>query len=269
MILHPDIERIALLGWRVVPAAASKKGLWKGYLDHATTNLDTLERWQHDHAGCCWKVVPQGSGVWALDVDVPSAEHAADGVAVIKAWVDAHGPLPARPHGRSRNGGHLCVFAHTGEAIRSKSGHPAPGIDPRAGRNAFTVSPSPGYRWTVAPWDVAPPKASDWLLKLVQPPPELPKPAFPRIETTDIARRVLFKSIGKILNAGEGQRNDTLNRQAFPVARYVAAGLMSEREATEALYAAARQIGLPHAEITATIQSAFRSGYARPMVAHV
>ena len=268
MTLHPDIERLALLGWRLVPAAPSKKGLWRGYLDHATHDLDQLATWQAEHPGCCWKVVPQGSGVWALDIDVPSQHHAADGVAVVKAWTEAHGPLPARPHGRSRNGGHLCIFKDTGAKIRSKSGHPAPGIDPRAGRNAFTVSPSPGYRWQVAPWDVNPPAAPAWLLTMLAPPPEPPAPAYRPIDTSDRARRALCRALDAIMSAGDGTRNDVLNRRAFTVARYVAAGMIGEHEAIEGLHAAARQIGLPHVEIKSTIQSAFRSGFKKPMEAH-
>jgi len=268
MAIHPDLERVALLGWRVVPATPTKKGLWKGYLDDATCNLEIIEQWQKQHSGCCWKVLPQGSGIWALDVDVPSAEHASDGVAVLKSWTAAHGKLPSHPHGRSKNGGHLCVFRHQSEPIRSKSGYPAPGIDPRAGRNAFTISPSPGYRWAIAPWEVSPPPAPSWLLELIKPPPEPPKPAIKQIATTDTARRVLFRAVSKLMATGDGSRNDALNRQSYPVARFVAAGLMHEQEAVEALYAAARHIGLPHAEIIATIQSAFRSGYRNPVDVH-
>ena len=210
--------------------------------------------------------------MWALDVDVPGADHAADGTLAVKGWVKQHGPLPERPHGRSAGGGHLMVFKDVGDRIKCQSGFPAPGIDPRAGRNAFTVSPSRTakcvYRWKVAPWELNPPVAPQWLLDLLAPPPEPPRPRIPMIPTTDRARKALFRAIEAITLAGEGQRNDTLNRRSYPVARYVAAGLLPENEAIEALYAAGRQIGLPHLEIKATIQSAFRSGFQRPMEAH-
>ena len=270
-MIHPDIERIALLGWRCVPASQSKKGLWKGYIDDATTDLDTLADWSAKHPGCCWKVIPQGSGVWALDVDRAGPEHANDGIAALRELVAEHGAIPDRPHGKSASGGHLLVFKDAGHPIRAKSGYPRPGLDPRAGRCAFTVSPSRtgngSYRWVVAPWELNPPSAPEWLLKLVAPPPEPERPRIPTIATTDRARRALCRAIGRVMDAGEGGRNDTLNAQSYAVSRYVAAGLISEREASEALYAAARQIGLPHPEIRATIQSAFRSGYRHPVAA--
>lgn len=270
-MLHPDIERIALLGWRCVPASRSKKGLWKGYIDDATSDLEQLEQWASKNPGCCWKVIPQGSGVWALDVDRVGPEHANDGIAALKELVSENGDIPDRPHGRSAGGGHLLVFKDAGHPIRTKSGHPRPGLDPRAGRCAFTVSPSRtasgSYRWVVAPWELNPPPAPDWLLKLVAPPLEPTRPRIPAIATTDRARRALGRAVGRVMEAAEGGRNDTLNAQSYAVSRYVAAGLLGEQEASEALYAAARQIGLAHPEIRATIQSAFRSGYRHPVEA--
>jgi hypothetical protein len=84
-------------------------------------------------------------------------------------------------------------------------------------------------------------------------------------QTSDRARRALIRAIDRVAQVGEGGRNDALNRNAYSVARYVAAGLLCEKEAVEALYAAARQTGLPHREIKATLQSAFHSAARRPV----
>jgi hypothetical protein len=75
--------------------------MFEGYLDAATSDLDTLERWSREHPRCNWGVVPVGSGVWALDVDAPSQEHEADGVAALRGLCDRHGPLPPRPQAAS------------------------------------------------------------------------------------------------------------------------------------------------------------------------
>ncbi len=75
--LHPDLEQLALLGWHLIPTARrSRKGLWRGYLDDATHDLDTLARWQAEYPGCNWAVVPGPSGIWALDVDIAGPDHA-------------------------------------------------------------------------------------------------------------------------------------------------------------------------------------------------
>jgi len=272
MTLPRDIEHLALLGWRLFPSTRSRKGMFKGYGQAATADLDTLERWAHEYPGCNWSVIPEGSGIWALDVDVPSPDHAADGVAALRDLTALHGPLPPRPHGRSGGGGHLLVFTDTGAAIRTKTGTPAPGIDPRAGRVSFTVAPSRhrngrAYRWVVAPWELNPPPAPDWLLQLLAPPPAKPLPPRPFIPTTDAARRALDRAYSKVTSAEAGTRNATLNAAAFRVGRWIGAGLLHEREAADALYSAGRAAGLEDVEIRDTLRSGFTAGAARPVEA--
>jgi len=267
--LHPDIERVALLGWRCVPATRSKKGFWVGYIDAATTDLDQLDRWSFAYPRCNWKVIPSGSGVWALDVDVPSRDHKDDGVAVLKLLVERHGAIPERPHGRSGSGGHLMVFQDAGHPINSKSGHPEPGLDPKGGRNAFTISPSRNdlgsYRWAAAPWELAPPIAPDWLLKLVAPPPQPPRPPRPTIISTSRAQSLLEREVNRVLNAGPGKRNSTLNEASFTVGGLIGGGLLDEREAICALYDAARYIRLDDHESRATIKSGIEGGMKMPI----
>jgi hypothetical protein len=80
-----------------------------------------------------------------------------------------------------------------------------------------------------------------------------------------VARRALIKATDKVSSAANGSRNDVLNRQGYWIARFVAAALLSEGEAVESLYAAARHAGLEHSAIKATIKSAFASGSRLPM----
>jgi len=178
MSLHPDVERLALLGWRLCPASQySRATCIKQAAEHATHDLEQLERWTHEFPRCGWRVIMEGSGIWALDVDVPSEDHAADGVKALSDLVAMHGPLPRRPATRSGGGGCALFFRHDGEPIAGATGTPAPGLDPRRGRLSVTVPPSIHprtqlpYRWLLAPWEIAPPPAPAWLLRLVAPPP--------------------------------------------------------------------------------------------------
>ena len=66
--------------------------------------------------------------------------------------------------------------------------------------------------------------------------------------------------------AGEGGRNDTLNRCAFNVATLVGAGAIPEDVARDRLTTAALRIGLTEHETALTIASAFRKGMAKPRV---
>jgi hypothetical protein len=274
MSLHPDVERLALLGWRLYPASSTTRAAcFKEPSAHATTDLARLEEWSDRFPLCNWRAVPEGSGFWALDVDVPSPDHDADGVDALKGLIALHGAIPPRPTSKSGGGGYAIFFRWSGENLIGKTSSPAPGLDPRRGRLSITVPPSRHvrtrvpYRWIIPPWDLTPPPAPAWLLKLLEPPAE---PAWRRFSdpgaSYDRARSALYQATSKIMGAGEGTRNDTLNRQAYRVGTYVAAGKLSEHEAAEMLFGAARQAGLDRPSIIATIKSAFHAARRAPKV---
>lgn len=268
MKLHPDIERLALLGWRCVPATSRKKGMFAGYLDAATHDLDQLAAWSAEYPHCCWKAVPGGSGVWFLDVDVPGREHASDGVAALRDLCALHGPLPPRPHGRSPSGGHLLVFRDAGQPIAPGSARPAPGLDTLAGRCCPMVPPSRrnggAYRWVVAPWDLSPPVAPEWLLAAVAPPPA-PKRTHTEFPTQDRAVRALMRSFDAVRAAGPGTRNSALLRRATLLGGFVAAGAIGRAEAERELVTAGMIAGQTRAEATSTVRSGLRRGEDRPI----
>jgi Bifunctional DNA primase/polymerase, N-terminal len=269
MQLHPDIERLARLGWRLYPSSRSRKGMFKGYIDDATSDRATLIQWGEQYPGCNWSVIPQGSGIWALDLDTPSPDHAADGVAALRELCGQHGCLPPSPHGRSGGGGDLLVFRDAGHPIRTKTGTPAPGIDPRAGRTPFTVAPSihrrgGHYSWLVAPWDLDPPIAPDWLLKQVAPSPRPSKGL--RGTTIRIGRvgRCMVRAVERVRDARPGARNATLNREAFLLGRLVSSGRIDRDAPLVSLYRAGRSCGLDDGECRATIRSGFEAGLRQP-----
>lgn len=276
MNLHPDIERAALLGWKLVPATARKKGCFKGaryglpsFIHAATDDLDQLEAWAREFPHCCWKVRPRGSGVWFLDVDVPGETHRNDGAASLRALTDLHGPLPPRPHGRSPSGGHLLVFRDTGAPLDRGSNKPAPGLDTLHMDLCAMVAPSKrkggAYRWIVSPWELAAPPAPDWLLALLKPkeaPPRLRRPMAP---TDDRAVRALMRSFNVVASAPPGERNFALLRRATLIGGYVAAGAISRQEAERELIAAGTNAGQTVAEATSTVKSGLRRGEARPV----
>lgn len=64
--------------------------------------------------------------------------------------------------------------------------------------------------------------------------------------------------------ASEGQRNDTLNKAAFALGQFVAAGELDEAAARASLADAADSVGLPSAEALATIGSGLSAGMRNP-----
>jgi hypothetical protein len=123
MDLHPDIERLALLGWRLHPTSRrTRAACFPDAVTLATSDLGQLARWSSEYPLSGWRVVMEGSGIWALDIDVPSQRHKHDGVTALRELVAAHGPLPPRPTTRSGGGGLALFFAHRGEPIIGKGG---------------------------------------------------------------------------------------------------------------------------------------------------
>lgn len=270
--LHPDVERLALLGWRLHPASQySRAACIKNAVELATCDLDQLERWAQQFPECGWRVVMEGSGVWALDVDVPSPDHEADGVKALAHLVAVHGSIPSRPMTRSGGGGLALFFRHDGEPITGATGTPASGLDPRRGRLTVTVPPSihhrtrRPYRWLAPPWEVAPPPAPAWLLKLVAPPDDpAPVPSRPMSEHgRPYAVAALRRAVEQVATAPAGQRNATLNSATWRVARFISTGQLQPGEIADALAHAGRVAGLDRMEVQRTLASALAAGARR------
>lgn len=93
----------------------------------------------------------------------------------------------------------------------------------------------------------------------------------PRKEITDTGPReraafekALETECGLVATAGEGTRNDTLNKAAFNLSQMAAAGWGSPVEVNHALIDAARTCGLPAIEAAKTIRSGMEAGAQSP-----
>jgi len=269
MTLHKDIERLALLGWRLHPSSRiSRAACIKNAADLATCDLEQVTKWSGEFPGCQWRVVMEGSGIWAFDVDAPGPDHAADGLKALSELIAVLGNIPPCPTTRSGGGGKALFFKHDGEPIIGKTGTPAPGLDPRRGRLTVTVPPSihhrtgQPYRWIVAPWELPPPPAPAWLLKLVKPPPvstsaaPLHGPRGSSAGQQRYALAALRHATHRIATAAEGTRNDALNREIFSLGRFVAGGLLDAASIAQTMALAGRQAGLERDEVQATLASA-------------
>jgi hypothetical protein len=74
-----------------------------------------------------------------------------------------------------------------------------------------------------------------------------------------------MRSERAILDAPPGQRNATLNQQAFIAGGLVGAGVIPEHLAVVTLYNAGRYAGLDDSETKGTIRSGFNAGLRRPL----
>jgi len=84
------------------------------------------------------------------------------------------------------------------------------------------------------------------------------------IDKKKYARKAFISEMDILRNTEEGDRDNQLNKSAFNLAQLVAAGLLDEKEMVDALCAVAESTGLSEREARATIESAFKSGIAKP-----
>ena len=263
--------RLALRRFAVFPLAAGAKvppAESHGYLD-ATTDLDV--------ARARWKKIPRAnigvatgakSGVWVLDVD---PQHGGD-----KSLADLereHGTLPLTIEASTPHAGRHLYWRWNadGPEIRNSAGRVGLGLDVRGEGGSIIAPPSVladgrGYRW-IRNGATGFADAPGWLVNAALPPPPPPRPT-PKPLSGDVDRycaAAITSELKLLAEAGQGRRNDQLNRSAFAVGQFVAAGIVPEDWARGELEGCAVQIGLPVVEARRTIDSAFRSASPREL----
>lgn len=81
----------------------------------------------------------------------------------------------------------------------------------------------------------------------------------------EIVQQRFEQYLDNIRNAAPGERNDTLNREAFKIGQLVESSQMSREFATQAIIEAATACGLPIFEINATLNSGLNGGSSKPL----
>lgn len=115
------------------------------------------------------------------------------------------------------------------------------------------------------------------MLASLIPAAEEPAPQLPKKKPSEIVKNsslnskylmnALHDAVTKVQNAPSGQRNSTLNSEAFSIAQFVGSGQISETMAWQSLTEAAESNGLLPNEIDATLHSAFSKGKLKPRYA--
>ena len=125
------------------------------------------------------------------------------------------------------------------------------------------------YRWIVAPWELTPPVAPEWLLRLVAPPPE-PALSEQRSCLPDApegrrryALAALRRAADRAAAAAQGTRNDTLNAETYSLTRFLAEGILDASEIATTMAYAGRQAGLLPHEVKATLASSLAASTRR------
>lgn len=269
----------ARLGWPVFPVQAGGKlpVTEHGFKD-ASTDPVVVAGWFEDHPR--WNIgLATGHGFDVLDLD---------GAAGLEHWDeltlenDLGVPFDAVPVVGTPSGGQHWYFKPTGAGNRAKmlkDRWPDSGLDWRGLGGYVVAPPSTGangerYRWADDdPSSLVPAAAPGWLVDIVAPKPSVARTgAFAALgmvgrfgEPSRYGQAAVEQAVAAIRQAGEGARNDTLNREAFSLFGLVAGGeIPDDGNVEQQLGSAAQAAGLAESEIRATLNSARRAGLAVP-----
>ena len=258
-------------GWAVFPLAAETKLPTKGshgLLDatHDRQELNSIFAAPETNVGIRTGEI---SRLVVVDIDLHSEE--ANGLASVAELRRQGFELPTGNEKRGcgvvrtpTGGMHLYYALPEGVALKNSTSLLAPGIDTR-GEGGYVVAPpsrtpAGSYTWEQYPAILT--EAPEWLkeaLKVaVYEPKKKPQLLKPMTEMPPKIREMLSNRLGRVALAAPGQRNETLNREAFYLAQFAGMGFdLSQLDGW--LLDAARQSAMPDYEARRTIDSAFRS----------
>ncbi|MFF0426968.1 bifunctional DNA primase/polymerase [Streptomyces sp. NPDC004520] len=272
--LRAGTKRPALHGESRCPRTGACVGGHVKWEDRATTDHERIVRaWEQAPFNIGLATGP--SGLVVVDLDVPKdGADGPTGAEVFAALCERAGqPLPVTFRvGTASGGEHLYFAAPDGIRLGNSAGLLGQLVDTRAW-GGYVVAPgsvTPGGVYTALNDAPVLPLPS-WLLGALtarQKPsrPRVAVLAAPAVSGSRAARAALERECRNVQAAPAKQANNTLNRSAFLVGRFVAWGDLDRLVVEEAFQGAGEARGLTAAECRATIRSALDSSIrkARP-----
>jgi len=220
--------------------------------------------------------LPLPAGITVIDLDNPDGSHEGfnNFIRLLDENDGSQDCLDTLTVLTPREGFHLYFRS---PLVVNNAGRVAPSIDIRSGPRGLVVIPpslTPLGKYELFPGEIQP--IPQWLGRLVNGSQaknnyghvnyeihELPELSD---ETSTEGKDFLKRMCAKIAQALEGYRNDSLNAQAFVIARAVAGGSVAPQDAISAIHAAATESGLTDQEVDATMRSAYDAGLTQPLV---
>ncbi|MFI8767301.1 bifunctional DNA primase/polymerase [Streptomyces sp. NPDC053792] len=272
--LRPGTKRPALHGASRCPRTGACVNGHVKWEDRATTDRERIAgAWGQGPFNIGLATGP--SGLVVVDLDVPKEGAAGPSGAEVFAALCEHvgQPLPVTFRvGTASGGEHLYFTAPASIRLGNSAGLIGKLVDTRAWGGYVvapgSVTPSGAYT-TLDDAPVLP--LPGWLLEALtaRQEPSRPRggtPVAPAVSGSRTARAALERECHNVQAAPAKQANNTLNRSAFLVGRFVAWGDIDRHVVEEAFQGAGESRGLTAAECRATIRSALDSSIrkARP-----
>nr|WP_255771949.1 DUF3987 domain-containing protein [Microbulbifer guangxiensis] len=256
---------LAQRGFSIFPLApCGKKPVTSHGFKDATTDTQQISEW--------WAQNPNyniglrtGAKFFVVDVD---------NVEVFDRLVVENGTLPECPVILTGRGRHYYFACPPGMQIKGRTGI-AGCFDIKAEGGYIVAPPSihpSGARYQVKVASEGPlPTPPGWLIDLIVPVTRKQSNTAMVMEAQAIAQAVskygesaINDACEKIASASAGERNETLNREAFSIGQLIAGGEVKHENAVTLMRSAALSSGLKEPEVEKTLHSAVSSGMAHP-----
>ena len=242
--------KLAEGGTPVFPCKENKAPACDGGFNAATTDVVALKSLWNISAVLVGVPTGEVSGFDVLDID---PRHGGD------AWLNSSvSRLPLTRMHQTRSGGQHLLFKHR-VGLRNSAGKIAGGVDTRAEGGYIIWWPAAGLPVLC---EAQPIDWPAWLLEAIKSAYAAPTshpPMVPSLIGESYARAALRRAAEAVASAPEGSRNDTLNREAWSLLRFVATQGLCVRDVVCNLTNAALTAGLSKQEVVATLASALRS----------
>jgi hypothetical protein len=244
-------------GWHVFPLKPGEKvpATKNGFKDATTDEQQIRDWWSKNGNFNIGVACGEPSGIFVLDVD---GEEGQDTLVNF-----GHG-FPFTLTAYTPSGGMHFVFRHL-PGLGNSASMVGPKLDTRGDGGYIVVAPSQvggrEYRW--AGKDVIGP-IPGWLVTMVRKPEPRPMRPMAAAGRSKYAERALVLGCERVATAGEGSRNDTLNRETFSLGTLVGAGMLGMEDVRNHLTEAALACGLKRSEIDSTVDRALRDGMTHP-----
>lgn len=268
----------ALLGWKVFPLhnPTPEGGCSCGNACHnigkhprtknghkdATTNEATLKQWWSEWPGASIGiVVGKETGLLVFDVDTRK-----NGEKTYAALEAQHGQMPATVKSLTGGGGWHSIYAYPDAEIIGGNDKLGLGIDVKA--KGYIVAPpslhesGKCYEWACDPWSHELNQAPDWaldMLKVGQRALTATSAAIPAVGGLT-AKQALKQAVGIVSSTPEGNRNNTLNEEAFKLGKYVVSNQLTYEQVEGELVEAGETAGLSYPEAKKTFASGLEAG---------
>jgi hypothetical protein len=233
----------------------------------ALPEAEAIAKWQDHPLRTGWGMAcGRDSGRWCLDVDEKDGRQ---GWATLRQLEAKHGQLPETQQALTPTGGGHIHFLWTPECegLSNSAGRLGEGLDVRAAGGYVLMPgskhPDGGqYVWEEGhgPGDVPLAPAPRWLLDLLKPRGQ----SQPLQNPGGYADVAWQGALQQVRQAGNGTRNETLNRAAFNMGRLVAPARLDPVELEQGLLEAAMASGLPELEARGVIARGLADGMGQP-----